>query len=175
MTYLEVLCRFNQVLRNLDSYFTDGQSDLSIFRRTVAPATGQISLYICSECEKFGMNLSIYKSLMEHSRKNRSNFQSLMSAGNFFFEGRADYRTKLIVFTISNGISRSASHVPEDWLQLPSTLKDVDKEEVGERRKLKRGERGPGKKDYASSKAISQAIKQIFEKLVRSNSKFCSI
>lgn len=31
--------------------------------------------------------------------------------------------------------------------------------------KLKRGERGPGKKDYASSKAISQAVKQIFEKL----------
>ena len=165
MSYQEVLCRFNQVLRNLESYFADGESDKTIFRRTVAPATGQISLYFCSECELFGMNLSIYKSLMEYSRKNRSNFQSLMSAGNFFFEGRADYRTKLLVFTISNGTSRKASYVPEDWLRPPSPLKDIDTEEVGEKRKLKRGERGPGKKDYASSKAISQAVKQIFEKL----------
>ena len=82
---------------------------------------------------------------MEHRRKNRSNFQSLMSARNFFLEGQADCQTKLLVFTISNGISWPASHVPEDWLRPSSTPKDLDVEEVGETRKLKRGERGPGK------------------------------
>lgn len=69
---------------------------------------------------------------MEYSRKNRSDFQSLMSAGNFFFEGRADYHTKLLVFTISNGTSRKVLHVPEDWLWPPSPLKDIDTEKVGE-------------------------------------------
>ena len=153
------------MLRNLDSFFTDGESDLSIFRRSVAPTTGQISLYFCSECERFGMDLSIYKGLMVYCKRNRSGFQSLMIAGNFLLEGRADYQTKLLVFTTSNGSNRIASHVPEYWLRPPSPLKDVDVEDVGVKRKLKRGERGPGKKDYASSRAINQSVKQIFDKL----------
>ena len=158
--YQGLLVRLNQVLRNIESYFSDCESDLSIFRRTVAPATGQISLYFSSECEQFGMDQSVYKGLMEYSKKYRSNFQSLMSAGNFFFEGRADYKTKLLVFTISNGTGRKASHVPEEWIRPV-----VEVEDVGQKRKLKRGERGPGKKDYGSSKTVNQSVRQIFEKL----------
>ena len=138
---------------------------MSIFRRSVAPTTGQISLYFCSECERFGMDISIYKGLMEYCKKNRSGFQSLIIAGNFFLEGRADYETKLLVFTTSNGSNRIASHVPANWLRPSSPLKDVDVEDVGAKRKLKRGERGPGKKDYASSRAINQSVKRIFDKL----------
>ena len=78
------------MLTNLDSFFTDEESDLSIFRRSVAPTTGQISLFFCSECERFGMDISIYKGLMEYCKKNGSGFQSLIIAGNSFLEGRAD-------------------------------------------------------------------------------------
>ena len=38
-------------------------------------------------------------------------------------------------------------------------------EDVGQKRKLKRGERGTGKKDYGSSKTVNQSVRQIFEKL----------
>ena len=55
--------------------------------------------------------------------------------------------------------------MPANWLRPSCPLKDVDVEDVGAKRKLKRGERGPGKKDYASSRAINQSVKQIFDKL----------
>ena len=110
------------------------------------------------------MDISIYKGLVEYSQKNRIRFQSLMVAGSFFLEGRADYNTRHLVFTTSNGKNRMASHVPEGWLRPPSPLKDVDVEDVGEKRKLTRG---PGKKDYASSRSINQAVKPIFEKLYK--------
>lgn len=55
--------------------------------------------------------------------------------------------------------------MPANWLRPSSPLKDADVEDVGAKRKLKRGERGPGKKDYASSRALNQSVKQIFDKL----------
>ena len=101
------------------------------------------------------MNAFIYQGLMDYSKKNKSGFQSLMNAGNFFFEGRADYQTKMIVFTVSSGTSRRGTHVLTDWLKPDEKSDDDVREDVGEKRKLKRGERGPGKKDYARATSIN--------------------
>ena len=39
----ETLIEFNQVMKNIDNYFSDPQSDLEIFRFPVAALTGQIA------------------------------------------------------------------------------------------------------------------------------------
>ena len=159
----EALLQFNEVLKRLDVYFRDLNSDLEIFRNAAAPSSGRISLFLSKECELFGMTSEVYKGLMLCSKSNKSRFQNLLCAGNFNFEGRADYRTRLLFFTVSDGGERKASHIPEIWLPTPAA-----EEVVGEKRQLKRGERGPGKKDYATVKTANQLVNQVTESIYNS-------
>ena len=127
-------------------------NEKSTFQRTVAPLTGRISLLLKEECECYGMTEVMYKSLMNFSKISRKKFNSLISAGNFYFEGRNSYNTKQLVITVSDGANRVGSHIPEEFLP---KINDEEEEEVGEKRKLMRGERGPGKKQYIGSKAVN--------------------
>lgn len=138
-------------------------NEKSTFQRTVAPLTGRISLLLKEECECYGMTEVMYKSLMNFSKISRKKFNSLISAGNFYFEGRNSYNTKQLVITVSDGANRVGSHIPEEFLP---KINDEEEEEVGEKRKLMRGERGPGKKQYIGSKAVNQISKTITDKLV---------
>jgi hypothetical protein len=159
----DALTEFNQVLKNIDIHFRDPESDLDFFRRPVAVLTGQINLFLLKECEQFGMSAAIYKGIMACSKANKIRFDNIMAAGNFKFEGRAEYKTRQLLFTISDGGERKASHIPESWLKIPAA-EEVE-EVVGEKRQLKRGERGPGKKDYTTVKSANQIISQVTEKI----------
>ena len=160
MDIATALTSFNDVLRNIGDCLSDSES-LVKFRSSVASATGKISLFLSSECEQFGMNQRIYDALMKYSKSNKSQFQSLISSGDFYFEGRTDFRTKLLVFTTSNGTDRKGSHIPLEWLPSPAA-KD---EPAVQKRQLQRGERGPGKKDYTSNKNANQTTKIVSENI----------
>ena len=159
----ETLIEFNQVMKNIDNYFSDPQSDLEIFRFPVAALTGQISLLLRTECEQFGMSRAIYKGIMACSKVNKIRFDNIMTAGNFKFEGRAGYSTRMLVFTMSDREERKASHIPQGWLKIP--IAEEAEEIVGGKRQLKRGERGPGKKDYTTVKSANQIISQVTESI----------
>jgi hypothetical protein len=116
----EALTEFNHVLKNIDIHFRDPESDLDLFRRPVAVLTGQINLFLMKECEQFGMSGAIYKGIMACSKTNKTRFDNIMAAGNFKFEGRAEYKTRQLLFTISDGGERKASHIPESWLKIPA-------------------------------------------------------
>lgn len=163
----DCLVKFNEVLKELDVYLRDPNSDLEIFRNPIAPSTGRISLFLSKECELFGMTSEVYKGLMLCRKSNKTRFQNLLGAGDFNFEGRADYRTRLLVFTVSDGGERNASHIPESYLPTPAA-----EEIVGEKRQLKRGERGPGKKDYATVKSANQLVNQVSENIYKSLEEF---
>jgi hypothetical protein len=68
-----------------------------------------------------------------------------------------------LLFTISDGGERKASHIPESWLKFPTA--EEEEEVVGEKRQLKRGERGPAKKGYTTVKSANQIIAQVTEKI----------
>ena len=157
LTIDSALILFSDVLISIGEYLSDPDSCLNL-RNTVAIATGQISLNLSSECEQFGMNKGIYSALMKYSKSNKIQFLSLISRGFFYFEGRNDYGTKLLVYTKSNGADRIGSQIPAEWLPLPVVI-----EEAAPKRRLERDERGPGKKDYSSNKNANQVTKLISE------------
>jgi hypothetical protein len=70
------------------------------------------------------MNLEIHRSLIRFSKIDKSYFQSLLNAGGFYFEERADYTT-LLVSTVSDGLERVASHIQQTWLKSLATDEKV--------------------------------------------------
>ena len=99
---------------------------------------------------------------MKYSKSNKNQYLSLISKGGFYFEGRNDYKTKLLVYAKSNGANRIGSHIPAEWLPLPVII-----EEATPKRRLERGERGPGKRDYSSNKNANQVTKMISENVFK--------
>ena len=159
MDLATALASFSDVLTNIGDCLLDSESRVN-FRSSVAFTTGKISLFLSTECEQFGMNTRIYDALIKYSKSNKSQFQSLLSSGDFYFEGRTDYKTKQLVFTTPNGTDRKGSHIPSEWLESPAA-----KEEPIQKRQLQRGERGPGKKDYTSNKNANQTTKIVSENI----------
>ena len=103
---------FDRVLKKIIQYLMT-RKHCEKFKNTVAASTRQISLFINRECEEFGMTKGIYDSMMSYSKSNRLEFKNLLSMGNFKFEGRNDYKTRLLVLTVGYGGDVISSHVPK--------------------------------------------------------------
>ena len=54
---------------------------------------------------------------MVHNKADRVKYKNLLALGNFSFEGRSDYSTRLIVVTVGNGSDIISSHIPKEWTQ----------------------------------------------------------
>lgn len=108
---MEALKLFDKILKRITHYLLT-RKHCEKFKNTIAASTRQISLFINRECEEFGMTQYIYNALMSYSKSNRLEFKSLISMGNFYFEGRKDYKTRLLVLTVGNGGDVISSHVP---------------------------------------------------------------
>jgi hypothetical protein len=109
------------------------------------------------------MNTKIYEALMSYSKSNKMKYNSLQCQGNFKFEGRNTYASKLIEVTVSNGGGIVSSHVPSNWFKQIQIEEEEQEAEVGMKRKI--SVRGPGNKDFKSLKSASKTIasKQITE------------
>jgi hypothetical protein len=88
------------------------------FKNSVAKTTRHISLFIQRECGQFGMTSNIYEGLMSYSRTHRIKFLSLLAMGNLSFEGRSNYKARLLVVTVGNGSNIISSHIPQQWLTI---------------------------------------------------------
>ena len=84
-----------------------------------------------------------------------------MDIGCFYFEGRNDYETKLIVISVGNGSDIVSSHVPNAYLESLMTA-----EEISKKRKL--SVRGPGNKEFKSVKTAAVLSKSLTEIIIKS-------
>ena len=48
------------------------------FKNSVAISTRQISLFLCRECEEFGMTKEIYDALMSYKKAKKANYENLL-------------------------------------------------------------------------------------------------
>ena len=68
---------------------------------------------------------------MSYSKSNRLEFKSLISMGNFYFEGRIDYKTRLLVLTVGNGGDVISSHVPKQFTERKEECNEEEKSVQG--------------------------------------------
>ena len=97
-----ILGEFNAFLKRIERYLRK-KTSRNYFTKSIAAATGKISIFLERECEDFGMSKQLYNSLMTYNKSNRVKFKSIMESGCFYFEGRNDYSIKLIVISVGNG------------------------------------------------------------------------
>ena len=130
------------------------------FTKSIAAATGKVNIFLERECEDFGMSKQLYNSLMTYNKANRVKFKTMMESGCFYFEGKNDYCTKLIVISVGNGGDIKSSHVPEQYLQSISAIMRVNN-------KRKFTVRGPGSKDFKTLITASVLSKPLTEIIIR--------
>ena len=73
------------------------------FRNQVVSVTKKIPIHLQREGEQFGMNIDISKSIMQFSKSKPAQFRSMMTEGNFYFQGASSYKTREIVVSILDG------------------------------------------------------------------------
>ena len=107
---------------------------------------------------------------MVHNKADRVKYKNLLALGNFSFEGRSDYSTRLIVVTVGNGSDIISSHIPKEWTQqfvsrdcLEDSLEE-EKEIVGKKRKA--SIRGPGNKDFRSARSAAVLSRSLTESAI---------
>ena len=128
------------------------------FRNQVASVTKKIPILLQREGEQFRMNIDIYKSIMQFSKSKPSQFQSMMTEGNFYFQGASSYKTREIVVSILDG----GSFVPLKYME-EITLNNTPAEICLKRKS--RGERGPGKKAFFGNRGGEQRSKILTAKI----------
>ena len=159
---MEALKLFDKILKRITHYLLT-RKHCEKFKNTIAASTRQISLFINRECEEFGMTQDIYNALMSYSKSNRLEFKSLISMGNFYFEGRNDYKTRLLVLTVGNGGDVISSHVPKQFTERKEECNE-EEDNVGSKRKI--SVRGPGNKEFKSMKSASVISKALTENII---------
>ena len=153
------MSEFNNFLMRIEKHLKK-KTSRNYFTNSIAAATGKISIFLERECEDFGMSKQLYNSLMTYNKANRVKFKTMMETGCFYFEGRNDYSTKLIVISVGNGSDIKSSHVPEQYLQNISANTTVNN-------KRKYGVRGPGSKDFKTPITASVLSKPLTEIIIR--------
>ena len=131
------------------------------FRNQVASVTKKLPILLLREGEQFGMDTDIYKSIMQFSKSKPAQFQSMMTEGNFYFQGASSYKTREIVVSILDG--PAGSFVPLKYME--EVIADDNSTEVGIKRKS-RGERGPGKKAFSGNRGGTQRSKILAAKMI---------
>ena len=131
------------------------------FKNSIASVTRKISIFLKRECEDFGMTKGLYASLMHYNNTHRKDFKNIMDIGCFYFEGRNDYETKLIVISVGNDSDIVSSHVPNAYLESLMTA-----EEISKKRKL--SVRGPDNKEFKSVKTAAVLSKSLTEIIIKS-------
>ena len=127
MTQDDGILPLQTALMNLDAFLRKVISALKenergdvdsrpLFKNTVAKNSRQISIYLKDDGEQYGMNLETYETLMNHSKRDRIVFKNLLASGNFHFEGKNTYSTKMIVITVGNDRDINDSHIPLNLL-----------------------------------------------------------
>ena len=132
------------------------------FRNQVASVTKKIPILLQREGEQFGMNIDIYKSIMQFSKSKPSQFQSMMTEGNFYFQGASSYKTREIVVSILDGGYQAESFVPLKYME--EVILNNTPAEISLKRKS-RGERGPGKKAFFGNRGGEQRSKILTAKI----------
>ena len=145
------------------------------FKNSVAITTRQISLFLCRECEEFGMTKEIYDALMSYKKAKKAKYENLLISGNFYFEGRNNYNTKMIVLTVGNGSIILSSQIPQEWLRDDSVVVDREVEDhsaivevdlaIGGKRKIAPS-RDPGNKDFKSAKPANALSKLLSDTMI---------
>ena len=115
------------------------------------------------EGEAYGMSKSIYTSLMIFRGNNRALFDSMLTMGNFSFDGPSVYEKRRTVIVIPDGKSTVGSFIPSSFTG------EIQEEvqEFGAKRKKSPGERGPGNADFKSKRTAHVVSKQIHEDMIR--------
>ena len=171
MTQDDGILPLQTALMNLDAFLRKVISALKenergdvdsrpLFKNTVAKNSRQISIYLKDDGEQYGMNLETYETLMNHSKRDRIVFKNLLASGNFHFEGKNTYSTKMIVITVGNDRDINDSHIPMNLLPEVPILIDTE----SKKRKISRG---PGIKNYKSARTAVVNSKKLTEDLVR--------
>ena len=114
------------------------------------------------------MTPQLYESLMTYNKANRVKFKSLLDLGKFSFEGRSEYKSILLVITVGNGKDIISSHIPSQWMQhvdeeVKKAIEDIDEEVVGSKEAV----RGPGCKDFKSSKTAAVLSRSLADAVLK--------
>ena len=149
-----------EVIKALKENERDALDSRPLFKNSVAKNSRQISIYLKDDGEQYGMNLETYEALMNHSKRNRIVFKNLLASGNFHFEGKNTYFTKMIVITVGNNRDIHDSHIPLSLLPEAPIAIDVEC-------KKRKVSRGPGVKNYKSARTAVVNSKKLTEDLVR--------
>lgn len=135
------------------------------FKNSVAISTRQISLFLRRECEEFGMTKGIYEALMNYSKLRKVKYENLLRSANFYFEGRNNYDTKMIVLTVGNDSTIFSSQIPAEWLIDDSVVVEEEDVAIGAKRKIG-SSRGPGNKDFKSAKPANAISKMLSDTII---------
>ena len=131
----------------------------------MATVSRTIPIFLQNEGEEYGMSLEIYKCIMAYKKANSMQFDNMMNGGNFTLEGNSSYALRKVVICIPDAQSTRCSFIPVAFMEF---AKAVEMEPtIGVKRNP--GERGPGKKDFATSRtasAISHSLTANIVKLI---------
>ena len=174
MTHQEGLQLFTKFLKKItEAVIKNEKLPDRKFRNSIAGVSRTIPIFLQSEGEEYGMTLQIYDCLMTYKKAKPSRFQSMMTQGNFSLEGSASYSARKVVIYIPDEQSELLlSHVPASFLEVIGAP-EVEAT-VGIKRKA--GERGPGKKNFASdrtavvvSQNLTKSLSDVIENYLKSN------
>ena len=107
------------------------------------------------------MTSNIYEGLLGYSRTCKLKFRSLLATGNFGFEGRSNYKTRLLVVTVGNGNNIISSHIPQQWLAIIDEPRENIDDDIEQKAK-----RGPGVKDFQNERSAKAASKEVTETVI---------
>ena len=133
------------------------------FRNSVATISRTIPILLQSEGEEFGMSLDIYKCIMAYKKSNSIQFENMMNEGNIIFEGKSTYALRKVVIYIPDAQSTRCSFIPLAFMEFAKALEMEPT--IGLKRKP--GERGPGKKDFATSRTASAISHSLTANIIR--------
>ena len=155
---------FDTFLQNLcEAVSLEDNERTHRFSNQVASVTKKIPILLQREGEQLGMNIDIYKSIMQFCKSKPSQFQSMMTEENFYFQGASSYKTREIVVSILDERCHAGSFVPLKYMEevnLDNTPTEVCLKRKG------RGERGPGKKAFNGNRAGEQRSKILTARMI---------
>ena len=108
---------------------------------------------------------------MTYNKANRVKFKNLLDLGKFSFEGRSEYKSILLIVTVGNGKDILSSHIPKQWLphvneeMKEGFIEENNQEIVGCKRKAT--VRGPGSKNFKSTKTAAVLSKALSDKILK--------
>ena len=157
---------FNAFLKTITQYILSPDYCPSRLRGTIAKVSRELPIFMSKEGEAYGMTKSIYTSMMVFKGNNRALFDSMLTMGNFSFDGPSVYEKRRVVIVIPDGKLTVGSFIPPSFMGEIEEIKD-EVQESGVKRKKSPGERGPGKGDFKSKRTAHILSKQIHEDIVR--------